>query len=99
MNWFKPKPCEVCPLKDAIIERLRDDLARERLRLDRAEHKAETATDALLAEAGKPVLQQPQRFTAKDSDNVMADTFAIFRDEDDKGDGKIRDMDNLDFDR
>ena len=96
--WWTSKPCDVCALKDAIIERLRDDLARERLRLQRAEAKAEAATDALLAHGGQPALRPAQTYTQTDAEQVMRESFAFFKDDDDKGDGKVREADNLDFD-
>lgn len=96
--WFAPKPCPVCAIKDAVIERLRDDLKRERLRLARAEERGERALDELLKDAGKAPVTPPQRWSASDADKVMQDTFAIFKDADDHGDGNVRDVDNLDFD-
>jgi len=99
MTMWWTKPCAVCALKDAVIDRLRDDLARERLRLDRAEAKASTATDALLAKAGQPTLTPPQKWTQADAENLMKESFAFFKDEHDTGDGKVRDIDQLDYDQ
>lgn len=100
MRWgiFSPNPCSVCALKDAVIERLRDDLARERLRLDRAETVSRRAIDQLLVEKGKPGLAPVEKWTGTDADAAMSEMLALFRDADDRGDGKIVDMDNLGID-
>jgi len=99
MSWFTKKPCPICAEKDLMIHQLRLDSSRDRLRLSIAEEKLTKATDLLLAQSGNLGLTPPQRFTEKDSENLMRDTFAMFLDADDKGDGKIRDVDNLDFDK
>ena len=99
MSWFTKKPCQVCAEKDMMIHQLKSDESRNRMRLCILEEKLSKATDLLLAQAGKPGITPPQRFSAKDADDLMRDSFAMFLDEEDKGDGKIRDVDNLDFDK
>ena len=98
MSWFTLKPCPTCQEKACLILQLLDDLKRERLRLSVAEDRASKAIDALLQDHGKPIMTAPTRFSAADAEQLQRETFAFFKDEDDKGDGKIRDVDQLDFD-
>jgi len=98
-SWFTKKPCLICVEKDMMIHQLKSDASRDRLRLSITEEKLSKATDLLLAQSGKAGIAPPQRFSAKDADDLMRDSFAMFLDEEDKGDGKIRDVDNLDFDK
>ena len=95
LGGFFRSHCTVCDSKDQLIEKLETDLSRERTRLDQAERKLNAATDALLADQGKPSLTLPPRMTATDADRTMQDIFAIFKDEDDKGDGKVLDSDQV----
>lgn len=98
-SLFPRKPCPICSEKAVLISQLMDDLQRERCRLSVAETRASIAVDALLQEKGKPSMTPPTRFSASDAEQLQRETFAFFKDEDDRGDGKIRDVDQLDFDR
>src|SRR5262249_25695911 len=93
--WWRPAPCACCKEKDLRLHLLHEIVSRDRLRIAILEERLAKATDLLLAEKGTAPMTAPAKFTAKDADDLMRQSFAFFKDEDDTGDGKIRDMDNL----
>ena len=98
-NLFQKKPCPVCQEKDRLILQLREDLSRDRLRLSLAMDRESLAVDRLLQKQGDKGITPPQRVGVLEADAMMKDTFAIFVDQEDKGDGKVREVDCLDHDR
>lgn len=98
LQFFAAKPCPVCAEKEAMIRQLREDLSRDRLRTSVAVEREHAAMDRLLGRQGELPITPPKTMGTKEGDEMMKDAFAIFTDEEDHGDGKIREVDRLDHD-
>lgn len=99
LTLFKRGPCLVCLEKERLIAQLREDLSRDRLRLTMAVEREHLAVDRLLQQRGERGVTPPQKMSTLEADTMMKDTFAIFKDQDDTGDGRIREVDALDHDQ
>lgn len=94
--WFwQQKPCAVCAEKDKRLLQmeLQTDLLKSQLQDSRL--REQKAIDSLLNERNLPGVTPPARMSAKDSQQSIEDAFALFKDDDDKGDGLIQEADTI----
>lgn len=95
MNWFTPKPCPVCQVKDRVITELEKQVARLSSQLGHSREREEKAVDALLERQGSPAVTPSPRMTFQDSENAQKQAFGMFLDEYDDGSGAILEVDRL----
>lgn len=98
-NLFKSKPCLVCAEKDATLKAVHAQVATLMSQLAHSREREEKAIDALLDKQGVKSVTPTPRMTAKDADDQQRQAFALFVDEDDKGDGAILEADRLNVER
>jgi hypothetical protein len=93
MNWFA---CKVCAEKDKRITSLEEQIQTLKSQLGHSREREQKAVDQLLARQGEPSITPLPKLSAVDSQKAMEDIMAIFKDEDDTGDGTIVEADQLD---
>jgi len=96
--WFRSKPCAVCAEKDGRMSDLMNQVLMLKSQLAHSREREEKAVDALLARQGVDSVTPHPRMSSVDSEAAMKSVMGMFLDEDDKGDGKVRDIDKLDYD-
>lgn len=96
---FTKKNCAVCAEKDSTATSLRNQIDLLKSQLAHSREREEKAIDALLERQGVESVTPTPRMTAKDADDQQRQAFALFVDEDDKGDGAILEVDRLNVER
>jgi len=90
-----PLSCKICSEKERLIEQLRSDLMIARRQIDDAKERERAAVNALLQHNGKPQISAPTRYEGKTADEATASLFGFFKDESDKGDGMVEEVDRM----
>lgn len=89
MSWFKKDPCVLCGEKDKTIDRLVIEIEGFKRMLAHSREREERAVDVLLENQGKRPVAPPPKMTTAEADRATEDLMGMFKDEDDKGDGRI----------
>jgi len=97
-NPFATRVCAACLGKDALIAAHEQSLLILKSQLAHSREREEKAVDALLAKQGVDSVTPRPKLSSVDSEAAMRSVMGMFLDEDDKGDGKVRDIDKLDYD-
>jgi hypothetical protein len=66
-----------------------------KMQLQDSRLREQKAIDSLLGERNLPGVTPPARMSAKDSQGALDDAMALFKDEDDKGDGLVQEADTI----
>lgn len=93
MSWFI---CKVCAAKDELAAQLRSEIELLRSQLGHSRIREEQAVDRLLERRQERPITPPAKMEARDSEAANEQILSFFKDEDDKGDGKILEADRLD---
>lgn len=91
--------CKACPEKDKRIQLLEDQIATLKSQLAHSREREESAVDRLLNNKGIDAITPQAKMSMVDSEKATESLFSLFKDENDKGDGLIQEVDNLSDDR
>lgn len=94
-GWKSTKSCLVCAEKDRRIAGFLEDVAALRQQLAYSREREARAVDTLLQGQGVTAITPPSRMMASESEKLMEETFAFFKDLSDPGDGTIQEADRL----